>query len=552
MDSLIYEHPEEAVEMLDSLRGSCRTRSDSALYFLLRAKAMDKSYMTFDEDSLLSVSVDYYAGRGDSLEVQALYYYGYNLAANRKDYDWALVYLNEAYLKSTAIGCDFYAGLSARMMSDVYHDLIIHGKQLEWAIKARESFDRGGWHKYGGYMDNWIMDALPRLGRAQEALDLSERIDSSLLENDFFRNQILKSKIDAYDWLGRYDEAIACFGELTDGGYSPDARDWAVLGEFYLKTGDIPKAIMAVDSARHILTSDKDSLYVQYLTAILLGKEGRYKEAFDEAIDWSHRMTDRDGQMIMNPKTMELTNFYILKSQNEMIRREKNSQALVFSIVICVLLAVILVGAGVLHKMRLRAKQIEITALIGQIKSLDNDLSAIRSTKRELEDSVNEYKEINAQLSSLQSDISEQRLRSDRLREALGQLFEHQLSVLDGMCETWYRNVDTLDRSNFFYKDIVKILDGFRQIEFLSALENTINTYDNGWMNEFRSVYPDLKREQYQLVLYLYVGLSTSAITMLLGKKTANAVYMMKHKLRTRLLADNDEKAIRMCGKLGF
>ncbi|MDE6654750.1 MAG: hypothetical protein K2K37_10230, partial [Muribaculaceae bacterium] len=83
-DRLIAEHPDSALCILEQMDISDADQENRAWHALLLAKANEKALKRFHNDSLTSMAAEYYRDRGDSLEIQALYYNGVILGYNKK------------------------------------------------------------------------------------------------------------------------------------------------------------------------------------------------------------------------------------------------------------------------------------------------------------------------------------------------------------------------------------------------------------------------------------------------------------------------------------
>ena len=75
-DTLAMTDPGEAIAILDSISVRQLTDGQAARHALLTAKAKLKAHVVPAGDSAISRAAAYYKGRGDSLEVQSLYYLG--------------------------------------------------------------------------------------------------------------------------------------------------------------------------------------------------------------------------------------------------------------------------------------------------------------------------------------------------------------------------------------------------------------------------------------------------------------------------------------------
>ncbi|MDE5813366.1 MAG: hypothetical protein K2H72_03680, partial [Muribaculaceae bacterium] len=168
-DRLVSEQPDSALKILEDLDTRDTNGETQAWHALLLAKASEKSLKRFHDDSLTSMAADYFRGRGDSLEIQALYYNGVILGYN-KNYAAALISLIEAAKKASTAGDDFYSGMAYREQADIYRSLLVESKHLEYADSARHYFElaKKPVHAIGEELS--LAEALISLNRVDSAL----------------------------------------------------------------------------------------------------------------------------------------------------------------------------------------------------------------------------------------------------------------------------------------------------------------------------------------------------------------------------------------------
>lgn len=81
--------------------------------------------------------------------------------------------------------------------------------------------------------------------------------------------------------------------------------------------------------------------------------------------------------------------------------------------------------------------------------------------------------------------------------------------------------------------------ESMKVLDIHDSLGAFIDCKFDGWMTRFKRAYPDLKSSQYRLAMYLLLNISYESIAVLTGKKTPNAVYIDKTRLKTAMLQTN-------------
>lgn len=142
-DSLMYSRPDSALAILRALDTDKATEAQFARYALLLTKAKYRNNVYEPDDSLISVAVDYYAGRGDSLEMQSLFYKG-ELKRWQNNSNDALILLAKAARIAVANNDRLFQGLIYRTQAEIYSGLIAYYPQLDASLRAIRAFEAAG------------------------------------------------------------------------------------------------------------------------------------------------------------------------------------------------------------------------------------------------------------------------------------------------------------------------------------------------------------------------------------------------------------------------
>lgn len=94
--AIVSDHPERALQSLDSINTDGLSESDRHLHDFLTIKARDKAFITHESDSLILDVIDYYSAyQSDPIYPEALYYGG-RVYSDLGDYPTALQYFQQA------------------------------------------------------------------------------------------------------------------------------------------------------------------------------------------------------------------------------------------------------------------------------------------------------------------------------------------------------------------------------------------------------------------------------------------------------------------------
>ena len=121
-EDLMIEHPDSAKMVLDGIkRTDLKNRALKARFALLYSQAMDKCYIDTDNDSLISVALNYYSKRGSDHEKALAYYYNSAVARNAKDIDKEVEYLVRAQECAEKTDDAYLKGLIYSLLAQKYY-----------------------------------------------------------------------------------------------------------------------------------------------------------------------------------------------------------------------------------------------------------------------------------------------------------------------------------------------------------------------------------------------------------------------------------------------
>ncbi|MDE6278592.1 MAG: hypothetical protein K2M05_01325, partial [Paramuribaculum sp.] len=90
-ESIMEEHPDSALTILQSIDGSTLTGETQALHALLLSQAYDKNYIDLTDDSLISIATNYYLSSSDAHHKMLAHYYRASVNYNAGYYETALM-----------------------------------------------------------------------------------------------------------------------------------------------------------------------------------------------------------------------------------------------------------------------------------------------------------------------------------------------------------------------------------------------------------------------------------------------------------------------------
>ncbi len=138
-----------------------------------------------------------------------------------------------------------------------------------------------------------------------------------------------------------------------------------------------------------------------------------------------------------------------------------------------------------------------------------------------------------AEASGLKCQIDATRSDVGRLESKLHNLLENRFALIDSLCQTYYEMQGTKNERKAIADKVKSEIDAVRTDSF-PELEQAVNDCRDNILVRVKDNYPQIKADDYQLLVYLFSGLSTRTMSLLLGE-SVDVVYKRKSRLKSRL-----------------
>lgn len=503
--------PDSALKILDAINSESLNSEQKLWHALLTAKAIDKNNLENVREVDLENVVKAYQGRGDSLETQSVFYYGRYLQCRKQNAQALFQYLM-AYDLALKNKDDFYAGLSAQYLNQIYDKLYVVDEELNWAIAEKKHFTASGHSLHARWADIDIIASLFRQNPKETA-----RVIDSIRQHPAVNDQNFEAMLQFYEASNylqckEYEKALSVYDSLKQSGVLRlSAAQWCGIAECELNLRRPNAAEAAVDSAKSLAFTNLDSIRIDRMASKIYAIKGNFKEAYEAADRFGHGiMTDGDQRM-GQPFLIELIstlreNYQMEKTVNQLLNRYL---WLSIAALIVTLIAIISFVLWRLTKKRLHKQEAEVIEM--QAEAIDSDIKKIEEKGVEL---------------------------------------SRPFSVLNHLCERLYM-VPTKNAKGML-NELDPVLKSFRSDETFDDMVEVINSYDNNWMRRFDAAYPDLTKANRQLAVLLYLGFSIPSITLLTDKKSSSATYTAKSRLKKMLSENTSPEAIDIQTRLGL
>ncbi|MDE6344987.1 MAG: hypothetical protein K2L69_09630, partial [Muribaculaceae bacterium] len=138
-----------------------------------------------------------------------------------------------------------------------------------------------------------------------------------------------------------------------------------------------------------------------------------------------------------------------------------------------------------------------------------------------------------AESSGLKSRIDASYDDVNRLRTKLHRMLENRFTLIDSLCQIYYESQGTKSERKAIIDKVKSEIEAVRTDSF-DKMEQAVNDCRNNLLITVKNSCPNLKTDDYHLLVYLASGLSTRTISLLLGE-SVDVIYKRKSRLKSRL-----------------
>lgn len=194
------------------------------------------------------------------------------------------------------------------------------------------------------------------------------------------------------------------------------------------------------------------------------------------------------------------TALYLQKEKEFLLYKERAQRELYTLVALLALL--IAIGIIVWMRQRMKIQSLRNEALMAEASGFRNQMEASRS------------------------DVS-------RLETKLHEVLEKRFSLIDSLCQTYYESQGTKTERKAIIDKVKSEIESVRTDSF-SEMEQAVNDCRDNILVKVKNNYPEIKNEDYMLLVFLASRLSTRTISLLLGE-SVDVVYKRKSRLKSRL-----------------
>lgn len=141
---------------------------------------------------------------------------------------------------------------------------------------------------------------------------------------------------------------------------------------------------------------------------------------------------------------------------------------------------------------------------------------------------------------TLRSELLSHRRERSEIDDRLNAAMTDRFAMLDDLCSTFFESQGTKTERKAIAEKVKEHIDAIKtDTEIFGSMERSVNLCHGEMATLIRTEWPDMKPDDYRLMIYLACGLSSRSIALLVGESVPT-VYKRKSRLKCRI----DESAM--------
>lgn len=495
---LLDYHPDSALSILSNIETeSVANKRVLAHYALLMSAALDKNYIDVENDSLISVALEYYKRHGNRYnEMRSLYYYGV-VKMNAQDYTAAIVSFERAGQLAIPLNNLRYLGLAHRNMGRIFHttcNFVEAQKHNRLAIKAFDNNHDTIYVDYAKY--SLATDYL-----SNQQIDSSQLLLSDLRQNS--RPAVLRHYADinyANTLVIKGDSllsAIDIYRKAPKKYFSP--THYCYCANAFAKLSQLDSARKWMDLGYKAAKSKTDSARLHSFVYSIDLMEGNPEKALAKVTEAMAVQDSATRQTLLQSLSIAQKDYY----QQETAIQESRAQ-----------------------------KQMMIL-ILGSIIFIMALLTAILLMTKYNKEKESQLKEQMAQLALLFNNLQKDR------GEIVGTVFLERIARLAGLSGNYFFYDDASEQSEAL-EAIKKAAREIKQNPSLFLeLEDALNKRCHGIMEKLTAQVPSIKGENRTIISLFFARIPDKVVQLIMGRISTGSLKTLRSRFRTMIKAAN-------------
>ncbi len=491
------------INLIDPI--SIRGKDAQARYAVLYTAAEYKNYQIIPNDSLIMTAVRYYS-ISNNMEYRFLsnYYLGcVYMDCLGKYTDASAAFANAEQLVGY-IENNHWKGLLYSMQGKVFSKANDFYRAEDYYTKAESCFMRAGRERHRLNAMLGISKSLINMQKYKEADSILRIVENkaaywgdSALQNDCLYD-MLSCKV----YLNEPDSATTLmntYGLIVDDS-STSSGYLKMMSLYYILIKDYAKSELFLNQAWNCASSDKDSVYLYYLSSMLAKSKG----LTDEALDYYNKYTLLQNKNMIDILSQPILGAqkeqYRIMAENELLKYRHARLTLILCVVIFLLIIVIVLVTYHYKKKRMKEQLYDSLAVVEELSGKIEDL------KNQVRVQFHERHDLSNRLYSMYFDS-----------ESQDKITKQQLNVT-----------------------INSLIKDYTAPDSVKKLDKLLNESYDGIMDSLTDPEIGLTDKEVELFRYSFAGLSSKSVSIIIKESPQN-IYQIKSRLLKKVRRNSEE-----------
>ena len=507
IESYIEEDPKRALEEIRNITpDNLLSPRAKAKHALLHSMALDKNYIDLTTDSIIAPAVKYYSKHGSADDRLLMHYYMGRIYDNGGDIDKAAIEYSKGENLVEHVSNDIVVGRLYGCMADVYNKTHNSAKELEYAYKAIDVFEKVGNSRHYNITKGVVAMAYANAREYNKADSLYKESLASLEEDTVSMVVLLGNyaRLKVLSPISDHNGAIRLLGRISNEYKKPLSTNLYCVYAYALQlTGKINECDSIIEQLAKLGVSELD--YWRYL---IYKHRGDNKMALECLENSSRRYERQMISLLSNTTDNALKDYYSSEAEKSKLQMKLRVSYLLLALVSFAAVATYII----IHLTR-----------------------ANRKKAQDIENSLLLYENACRTLDAYSMHYTEQNNSIDMLRSELAQSYKKQFSTIGELCLTYLTKQDKKDVKDHIYKKVVKLISNISNDKKLhKKLEDQINAELDNILINMRADMPELTDEDVRFISYCIVGFDATIMSTILNISCSN-VYTKKSRFKSRI-----------------
>lgn len=502
---LLDENPVLIDSLLKTIDPSAiRGKENRARYALFYTAAEYKNDIVATSDSLIMTAVRFYS-IGNNMDYRYLsnYYLGCVYQDLGQLSDAAAAFANAEQL-AIYINNDYWKGLLYYRLGAIFSQACDYHRAKEYFTKSVSSYDCAGKYRHRLY-------ALLLLGHNDINMQLYSEADSvlrivehesvTLGDSDLIDNSIYY-RMTCLVYMEEPDSATALFNKYYSRFETPSSSfgHLETITQYYILIKDYAKSQLILEQAQKCALSEKDSIYLYYVSSMLAQSKGEIEEALDYNRKYTNLQNESLRSILGQPILTAQKEQYKIMAENEMLKYRHTRLTLMLCVVIFLLIIVIVLVTYHYKKKRMNEQLYDSLAVVEELYGKIEDL------KNQVRVQFHERHDLSNRLYSMYFDS-----------ESQDKITKQQLNVT-----------------------INSLIKDYTAPESIRKLDRLLNESYDGIMERLVDPEIGLTDKELELFRYSIAGLTSKSVSVIIKESPQN-IYQIKSRLLKKVRRNSEE-----------